>query len=127
MWVEETTGSERDFRRAGNLSGGEQQATAIGRALMSNPIVLLLDEVSLGLAPVAVDGVYDSLRAVISEGTTVLLVEQDLERALGFADRVVCMLEGRVVLEDRADTAAREKITQAYFGLHTAAGGGGSG
>ena len=64
------------------------------------------------------------LRTVVSQGATVLLVEQDLERALGFADRVVCMPEGRVVLEDRADSAAREKITQAYFGLHVTAGGG---
>ncbi len=94
-------------RRAGNLSGGEQQATAIGRALMSNPVVLLLDEVSLGLSPIAVEAVYESLRIVVSEGTTALLVEQDLDRALGFANRVVCMLEGRVVLEGPAEPAAR--------------------
>jgi branched-chain amino acid transport system ATP-binding protein len=110
-------------RRAGNLSGGEQQATAIGRALMSNPVVLLLDEVSLGLSPIAVEAVYDSLRTVVSEGTTALLVEQDLDRALGFANRVVCMLEGRVVLEGPAEPAAREKITEAYFGLSAAGGG----
>ncbi|HEY3766557.1 MAG TPA: ABC transporter ATP-binding protein [Gaiellales bacterium] len=113
-------------RRAANLSGGEQQATAIGRALMSNPIVLLLDEVSLGLSPIAVEAVYESLRTVVREGTTALLVEQDLDRALGFADRVVCMLEGRVVLEDRAEPAAREKITAAYFGLSAAGAGGGA-
>jgi branched-chain amino acid transport system ATP-binding protein len=111
-------------RRAGSLSGGEQQATAIGRALMSNPVVLLLDEVSLGLSPIAVEAVYESLRIVVSEGTTALLVEQDLDRALGFANRVVCMLEGRVVLEGPADPAARQKITEAYFGLSAAAGGG---
>jgi branched-chain amino acid transport system ATP-binding protein len=111
-------------RRAGSLSGGEQQATAIGRALMSNPIVLLLDEVSLGLSPIAVEAVYESLRTVVGEGTTALLVEQDLDRALGFANRVVCMLEGRVVLEGPAEAAAREKITEAYFGLSAAAGGG---
>jgi branched-chain amino acid transport system ATP-binding protein len=111
-------------RRAGNLSGGEQQATAIGRALMSNPVVLLLDEVSLGLSPIAVEAVYESLRIVVSEGTTALLVEQDLDRALGFANRVVCMLEGRVVLEGPAEPAAREQITAAYFGLSAAAGGG---
>ncbi len=113
-------------RRAANLSGGEQQATAIGRALMSNPIVLLLDEVSLGLSPIAVEAVYESLRTVVGEGTTALLVEQDLDRALGFADRVVCMLEGRVVLEDRAEPAAREKITAAYFGLSAAGARGGA-
>jgi branched-chain amino acid transport system ATP-binding protein len=113
-------------RRAGSLSGGEQQATAIGRALMSNPAVLLLDEVSLGLAPIAVEAVYESLRTVVAEGTTALLVEQDLERALGFADRVVCMLEGSVVLEGPAEVAAREKITAAYFGLPAAVTGGGA-
>jgi branched-chain amino acid transport system ATP-binding protein len=111
-------------RRAGSLSGGEQQATAIGRALMSNPIVLLLDEVSLGLSPIAVEAVYESLRTVVGEGTAALLVEQDLDRALGFANRVVCMLEGRVVLEGPAEPAAREKITEAYFGLSATAGGG---
>jgi branched-chain amino acid transport system ATP-binding protein len=113
-------------RRAGSLSGGEQQATAIGRALMSNPAVLLLDEVSLGLAPIAVEAVYESLRTVVAEGTTALLVEQDLDRALGFADRVVCMLEGSVVLEGPAEVAAREQITAAYFGLPAAVAGGGA-
>jgi branched-chain amino acid transport system ATP-binding protein len=90
---------ERRRHRAGTLSGGERQATAIGRALMSNPRLLLLDEVSLGLAPVAVEDVYRSLATVIEGGTTVVLVEQDLTRALGTARRVVCMLEGRIVLE----------------------------
>jgi branched-chain amino acid transport system ATP-binding protein len=113
-------------RQAGNLSGGEQQATAIGRALMSNPTVLMLDEVSLGLAPVAVESVYASLATVAAEGTTAIVVEQDLERALGFAGRVVCMLEGRVVLEGAAEAAAREQITAAYFGLAAAGGGGGA-
>lgn len=111
-------------RRAGNLSGGEQQAAAIGRALMSNPAVLLLDEVSLGLSPIAVESVYASLRTVVAEGTTAIVVEQDLDRALGFADRVVCMLEGRVVLEGAAEAAARERITAAYFGLAAAGGSG---
>lgn len=80
---------------AGNLSGGEQQATAIGRALMTNPDVILLDEISLGLSPAAVGRVYDLLQTLIETGTTILLVEQDLNRALSVADRVVCMLEGR--------------------------------
>ena len=104
-------------RRAGRLSGGEQQATAIGRALMTNPRVLLLDEVSLGLAPVAVEGVYASLRSLIERGTTILLVEQDLSRALSVADRVACMLEGRIVLEGAAAGMTREQIVEAYFGL----------
>ena len=72
--------------RAGNLSGGEQQATAIGRALMTNPRLLLLDEVSLGLAPLAVEGLYRSLHSLIEGGATIVLVEQDLNRALGVAD-----------------------------------------
>ena len=108
---------------AATLSGGEQQAVAIGRALMSNPRLLLLDEASLGLAPVAVDAVYRSLADVIREGTTVLLVEQDLARALKVADRVVCMLEGRVVLEGEARSLDRDRIVNAYFGLRRAAAG----
>jgi branched-chain amino acid transport system ATP-binding protein len=102
---------------AANLSGGEQQAVAIGRALMSNPRALLLDEVSLGLAPVVVDAVYRSLADVIKEGATVLLVEQDLTRALKVAGRVVCMLEGRVVLEGEASSLDRDRVVNAYFGL----------
>ncbi|HEX4035583.1 MAG TPA: ABC transporter ATP-binding protein [Solirubrobacteraceae bacterium] len=104
-------------RRAKTLSGGEQQATAIGRALIANPRLLLLDEVSLGLAPLAVDAVYESLATVIAQGATVLLVEQDLTRAVGVAERVVCMLEGRFVLEGRRGELTREQITSAYFGL----------
>jgi branched-chain amino acid transport system ATP-binding protein len=109
--------AERRRSRAVNLSGGERQATAIGRTLMSNPNLLLLDEVSLGLAPVAVDDLYRSLQTVIGRGATVLLVEQDLGRAMGIAQRVICMLEGRLVLEGRADALSREQVTDAYFGL----------
>jgi branched-chain amino acid transport system ATP-binding protein len=104
-------------QRAATLSGGEQQATAIGRALITNPRLLLLDEVSLGLAPLAVEDVYRSLATVIAEGATVILVEQDLTRAAAVADRVVCMLEGRIVLEGAAGELTRERITEAYFGL----------
>jgi branched-chain amino acid transport system ATP-binding protein len=109
--------------RAGNLSGGEQQATAIGRALMSNPTVLLLDEVSLGLAPLIVERVYESLHSLIHSGMTIVLVEQDLSRAMAVADRVICMLEGRVVLTRERDKVSREEITQAYFGLRKAHAG----
>jgi branched-chain amino acid transport system ATP-binding protein len=104
---------------AATLSGGEQQAVAIGRALMSNPRLLLLDEVSLGLAPVVVDAVYKSLANVISEGATVVLVEQDLTRALRVAGRVICLLEGRVVLEGEARSLDRDRVVNAYFGLRT--------
>jgi branched-chain amino acid transport system ATP-binding protein len=103
--------------RAANLSGGEQQATAIGRALMTNPRLLLLDEVSLGLAPVVVESVYRSLRELIEQGATIVLVEQDLNRALSVATRVACMLEGRIVLQGRAEELTREQIVEAYFGL----------
>ena len=111
--------------RAGTLSGGEQQATAIGRALMTNPLVLLLDEVSLGLAPIAVDQVYHSLAGLIGSGTTILLVEQDLARAFGVATRIACMLEGRIVLEGLAQDMTREQVTAAYFGLGRGNGSGG--
>jgi branched-chain amino acid transport system ATP-binding protein len=103
--------------RASSLSGGEQQATAIGRALITNPKLLLLDEVSLGLAPIAVEAVYQSLSTLIAGGTTIVLVEQDIGRALGVATRVACMLEGRIVLEGSAKDITREQVTEAYFGL----------
>jgi branched-chain amino acid transport system ATP-binding protein len=102
---------------AGLLSGGEQQATAIGRAMMTNPRLLLLDEISLGLAPLAVDNLYRSLTTLFASGTTLIIVEQNLSRVLGVATRVCCMLEGRVVLECDAKEATREQITDAYFGL----------
>ncbi len=106
-------------RRAASLSGGEQQATAIGRALMTNPRLLLVDEVSLGLAPLAVDAVYRSLETMIGSGATIVLVEQDLARGMAVADRVLCMLEGRIVLEGDADKLTREDVTAAYFGLRS--------
>lgn len=89
---------------------------------MSNPRLLLLDEVSLGLAPIVVDEVYASLRSLIETGATLLLVEQDLARAMRVAARVVCMLEGRVVLEGASGELTRERITAAYFGLSRVAG-----
>lgn len=103
--------------KTGHLSGGEQQATAIGRALMSNPELLMLDEVSLGLSPLVVDRVYASLAGLMETGTTIVLVEQDLNRALRVASRVVCMLEGRIVLERAAKNVTRDEVTAAYFGL----------
>jgi branched-chain amino acid transport system ATP-binding protein len=110
----------RRHAKAGNLSGGEQQATAIGRALMTNPEILLLDEVSLGLSPIAVGQVYASLTSLMKSGTTCILVEQDLNRAIAVADRVICMLEGRIVLEGRSAQLSRDEITEAYFGLSEA-------
>ncbi len=104
-------------RQAFSLSGGEQQALAIGRGLMANPRLLLLDEVSLGLAPVVVEKIYQAMPAIIGSGTTVLLVEQDVGQALKFADRVTCMLEGRLVLEGSPGEISQEAIFAAYFGV----------
>ncbi|MER9523504.1 ABC transporter ATP-binding protein [Mesorhizobium sp. M0292] len=113
----------RRHAKTGHLSGGEQQATAIGRALMSNPELLLLDEVSLGLSPLVVDRVYTSLQGLISSGTTIILVEQDLNRALSVSDKVICMLEGRVALEGPSKGMSRDEVTKAYFGLHRKSAG----
>jgi branched-chain amino acid transport system ATP-binding protein len=106
---------KRRHAKAATLSGGEQQATAIGRALMSNPDVLMLDEISLGLSPAAVDLVYASLNNIKS-GTTIILVEQELSRVMKFATRIVCMLEGQFVLDRATQEVTREEITAAYFG-----------
>ena len=104
-------------RSAAKLSGGEQQALAIGRALMANPRLLLLDEVSLGLAPVIVKQLYEALPGILATGITLLLVEQDITRALSVADRVTCLLEGRVSLTGRPEDLNQDDITVAYFGL----------
>jgi branched-chain amino acid transport system ATP-binding protein len=103
-------------RSAARLSGGEQQMLAIGRALMSNPRLLLLDEVSLGLAPVVVKQLYAALADIRATGTTVLLVEQDIGQALAAADLAYCLLEGRVSLHGRPADLDRETIAAAYFG-----------
>jgi branched-chain amino acid transport system ATP-binding protein len=88
--------AERTDQRAGTLSGGEQQMLAIGRALMAQPRLLLLDEPSLGLAPVVLDEVFEALTAISAQGVSILLVEQDVERALGISQRAYLLIEGRV-------------------------------
>jgi branched-chain amino acid transport system ATP-binding protein len=100
------------------LSGGQQQMVAIGRALMSNPRVLLCDEISLGLAPVVIKDIYASLPRIKAGGTSVIVVEQDIGQALRVADRVICMMEGRVTLEGTAASLTRDAIHKAYFGAH---------
>lgn len=109
--------AERKDRLGVHLSGGEQQATAIGRALMSNPALLLLDEVSLGLAPVVVEQIYATLPTITAAGTTVLIVEQDVNQSMRVADRVQCLLEGRSVLHGRPADLSREHVAAAYFGI----------
>ncbi|MBM2616030.1 ABC transporter ATP-binding protein [Actinoplanes sp. LDG1-06] len=104
-------------RPAAKLSGGQQQATAIARSLMTNPRLLLVDEVSLGLSPQAVDEVYDMIATLRGLGTTLVLVEQDLGRALAVAGRVICLLEGRITLEAPAAGLTRDRVVQAYFGF----------
>lgn len=108
----------REKRKAPStsLSGGQQQMVAIGRGLMSNPDVLLLDELSLGLAPVVIKDIYELLPKISGNGLSVILVEQDVSRALSVADRFMCMLEGRVSLEGKPDAFTRDAITNAYFG-----------
>lgn len=108
----------KSARRSGAvLSGGEQQALAIGRALMANPRLLLLDEVSLGLAPIVVRQLYAAMPTIRAAGTTILLVEQNLDQALASADRFYCLLEGRISLAGRPADFARARISAAYFGV----------
>jgi branched-chain amino acid transport system ATP-binding protein len=111
-------------RQTTGLSGGERQALAIGRGLMSNPDLILLDEVSLGLAPIVVKQVYEAIPAIREQGTTVLVVEQDVNQAL--AVRFSCMLEGRVSLSGDTTNVDHARITEAYFGLTSAHGAGAS-
>ena len=108
---------ERRSQLAAQLSGGEQQAVAIGRALVANPRVLLLDELSLGLAPVVVRRIYQTLPEFLASGITVLLVEQDVSQALQVAGRIHCLLEGRTTLEGPPADLTPERIEGAYFGL----------
>ena len=99
-----------------SLSGGQQQMVAIGRALMSNPKLLLCDEISLGLAPIVVREVYARLPAIVAEGSSLVIVEQDIVQALTAANHVYCLQEGRVALTGSAGTLTREAISAAYFG-----------
>ncbi len=99
-----------------SLSGGEQQMTAIGRALMSNPDLLLFDELSLGLAPIVIRDIYASLATIKDDDTSLIVVEQDINQALAVADRVYCFQEGRVSLSGAPGDLTREQIANAYFG-----------
>ena len=108
---------ERRHAPSTALSGGQQQMVAIGRSLMSNPRILLCDELSLGLAPIVIRDIYAALADVKARGTSVVLVEQDLAHAMSVADRAYCFQEGRVSLSGRPQELTREAIHAAYFGL----------
>ncbi len=99
------------------LSGGQQQMAAIGRALMSNPRLLLCDEISLGLAPIVVRDIYSRLPEIVGEGLSLIIVEQDIVQALKAASHVYCLQEGRVALDGAAGALTRERISAAYFGV----------
>jgi branched-chain amino acid transport system ATP-binding protein len=108
---------ERCKQVAGTLSGGEQQMLATGRALMANPRILLMDEPSMGLAPVLVDGIFEIIRQLFAEGTTILLVEQNARMALQIAGRGYVLQSGRVVMTDTAENLRQnEMVREAYLG-----------
>ncbi|HLA81499.1 MAG TPA: ATP-binding cassette domain-containing protein, partial [Thermoleophilia bacterium] len=104
-------------RQASALSGGEQQALAIGRALMANPRLILMDEVSLGLAPVVIKRIYDAFPTLLNSGCTILVVEQDVQHVLTVASHVACFLEGRIALQGVPSELTNDQITAAYFGV----------
>jgi branched-chain amino acid transport system ATP-binding protein len=109
--------AERRNLPAPSLSGGQQQMCAIARALMSNPRLMLCDEISLGLAPIVVRDIYARLPAIVAEGLSLILVEQDIAQALKAAAQVYCLQEGRIALQGNAAELTRESISAAYFGI----------
>jgi branched-chain amino acid transport system ATP-binding protein len=109
--------AERRHLPAPALSGGQQQMAAIARALMSNPRLLLCDEISLGLAPIIVRDIYAQLPAIVAEGQSLIIVEQDIVQALKAAAHVYCLQEGRIALDGEAGSLTREAISAAYFGV----------
>ncbi len=109
--------AERRRQIVSEMSGGEQQMVAVGRALMSSPELILFDELSLGLAPFVVDDIYQKVSQIHDRGVTVIVIEQDMKRALGVASQVFVMLEGQVVLEGKPTEFTEEQVSAAYFGV----------
>lgn len=109
--------AERRHHGGTELSGGQQQMVAIGRALMSNPTLLLCDEISLGLAPIVIKDIYEAVPKIKANGATMIVVEQDVNQAMAVADRVYCFQEGHVSLTGKPGELTREQISAAYFGL----------
>ncbi len=108
---------ERYNQMADTLSGGEQQMLAVGRAMMSEPKLILCDEISLGLAPLIIKDIYKRLRQINDEGITIILVEQDIKRSLKAANHAYILLEGKVVLEGEPSLLTEEQVKKAYFGI----------
>ncbi|MBX2839081.1 MAG: ABC transporter ATP-binding protein [Gammaproteobacteria bacterium] len=108
---------QRRSQASTSLSGGQQQLAAIGRALMSNPDIILFDEISLGLAPIVIQQLYEAMPEIISEGVSAVIVEQDINKAVSIAHRVYCLSEGRVALQGKSNELGRDEIAAAYFGI----------
>jgi branched-chain amino acid transport system ATP-binding protein len=108
---------ERRRAPSHSLSGGQQQMVAIGRALMSNPKLLICDEMSLGLAPIVIKDIYDALPRIVKEGITAVIVEQDVGLAMRVSSRIYCFQEGRVSLAGRSGDLTRDQVSRAYFGV----------
>jgi branched-chain amino acid transport system ATP-binding protein len=108
---------ERRGTPSTSLSGGQQQMVAIGRALMANPKLLICDEMSLGLAPIVIKDIYDAVPAIVGEGITLIIVEQDVGLAMRISNRLYCLQEGRLSLSGKSKDLSREQVSQAYFGV----------
>ena len=110
--------ADRKHAPSGALSGGQQQMAAIGRALMSNPKLLIADEISLGLAPAAIQEIYATIQTLAADGMAMILVEQDVGLAIRMSHRLYCLREGRVALAGPSPELSREAVSAAYFGMH---------